>query len=143
MRSNHFRPQLAVTAVGLLLALTVQASELVDKTPETVAGATTVDAAAAKRLFDDEAAFVDLRKENVWNGGRIPGAIWLDFKNGFSQETLAGAVDPDEKLVFYCSGIRCPRSAKAATKAVAWGYQHVYYFRDGYPAWKNAGYPVE
>lgn len=127
----------------LTLVPVVQGSELVDATPESVEGATTVDAAAAKQLFDQEAAFVDLRKQNVWNAGRIPGAIWLEFKNGFNEQTLTAEVDKDEKVVFYCSGVHCPRSAKAATSAVGWGYQQVYYFREGYPAWKSAGYPVE
>lgn len=131
---------------GLILALASQfalASELVKATPESVPGATTVDAAAAKALFDNEAAFVDLRKENVWNSGRVPGAIWMDFKEAFNRKTLAAEVDKDEKVVFYCSGVRCPRSSKAASKALAWGYSDVYYFRAGFPAWKNAGYPVE
>lgn len=119
------------------------ATELVDATPTAVPGATTVDAAMAKQLFDDEAAFVDLRKENVWNAGRIPGAIWLDFKKSFNKEALEAEVDKDEKVVFYCSGSRCPRSAKACKQAISWGYKNVYYFRDGYPGWKNAGYPVE
>ena len=132
--------------VGLmvvLLALPLNASELVDATPASVPGCTTVDAAAAKALFDNEAAFVDLRKENMWNNGRVPGAIWLDFKQAFNQEALQSEVDKDEALVFYCSGVRCPRSAKASEKAIAWGYSKVYYFRSGFPAWKNAGYPVE
>lgn len=127
----------------MLAATSTVASELVSATPMSVPGAVTVDAAAAKQLFDQEAAFIDLRKENVWNGGRVPGAIWLDFKNGFSKEALAAEVGVDEKVVFYCSGVRCPRSSKAAAKAVAWGYGQVYYFRDGFPAWKTAGYPVE
>lgn len=130
-----------------LLVFTVShstiASELVKSTPESVPGATTVDAAMAKQLFDQEAAFVDLRKENVWNSGRVPGAIWLDFKKEFSKDALEAEVDKDEKVVFYCSGVRCPRSSKAATKALSWGYQEVYYFRGGFPAWKKAGYPVE
>jgi rhodanese-related sulfurtransferase len=131
-------------AVLLTFASTAwSGSELVDATPTQVPGATTVDAAMAKQLFDQEAAFVDLRKENVWNGGRVPGAIWMDFKNGFSQEALASEVDTNEKIVFYCSGVRCPRSSKASAKAVSWGYSSVYYFRDGFPAWKKAGYPVE
>jgi len=133
-------------AIGTLLSVSTSmssASELVDATPVQVAGATTVDAAAAKRLFDQEAAFVDLRKENVWNAGRVPGAIWLDFKKAFSEESLTAEVDKDESVVFYCSGVKCPRSSKAAKKALAWGYGNVYYFRDGFPAWKNAGYPVE
>jgi len=131
---------------GLIFSAASQfavASELVKSTPESVAGATTVDAAAAKALFDQEAAFVDLRKENVWNSGRVPGAIWIDFKNAFNQQALESEVDKDEKVVFYCSGVRCPRSSKAATKALAWGYTDVFYFREGFPAWKGAGYPVE
>ena len=127
----------------IAFAVPASASELVDATPTSVPGATTVDAKSAKGLFDEEAAFVDLRKENVWNGGRVPGAIWLDFKNGFNKDALVAEVDTAEKVVFYCSGVRCPRSAKASAKAVSWGYENVYYFRDGFPAWKNAGYPVE
>jgi rhodanese-related sulfurtransferase len=139
------RPLALIAAIVLLILTTgaFGASELVEATPEKVAGATTVDAAQAKALFDDEAVFVDLRKENMWNSGRIPGAIWLDFKTNFSKESLATEVGKDEKIVFYCSGVRCPRSSKAAIKAVEWGYEQVYYFRDGFPAWKNANYPVE
>lgn len=134
---------LVSTLVLSLACVFAQASELVDATPTSVEGATTVDAAAAKQLFDDGAAFVDLRKANAWNSGRVPGAVWLDFKGAFNQAALADAVEKDEKLVFYCSGVRCPRSAKAATQALSWGYQQVFYFRDGFPAWKQAGYPVE
>ena len=134
---------LLIGAVLSVAAFPVVASELVKATPEHVPGATTVDAAAAKALFDKEAAFVDLRKENVWNGGRIPGAIWMDFKKAFNEQALGAEVDKGEKVVFYCSGVRCPRSSKAAAKALTWGYGQVYYFRDGFPAWKTAGYPVE
>jgi rhodanese-related sulfurtransferase len=119
------------------------ASELVKSTPEKVAGATTVDAAQAKKLFDQEALFIDLRKENMWNSGRIPGAVWLDMKTAFTKEALEAEAKKDEALVFYCSGVRCPRSAKACEKAVEWGYTKVNYFRGGFPAWKNAGFPVE
>ena len=135
-------------ALGLIMSVAlptsaVSSSELVKATPTKVPGATTVDAQQAKDLFDREAAFVDLRKENMWNAGRVPGAIWLDFKKDFSKESIEAEVGKDEQVVFYCSGIRCPRSSKAAAKAVTWGYSKVYYFRDGYPAWKKAGYPEE
>jgi rhodanese-related sulfurtransferase len=131
-------------SISLGFSLSVHgASELVNATPASVPGATTVDAAAAKDLFDQEAVFVDLRKENMWNSGRIPGAIWLEFKTDFSQSALEAEIGKDESVVFYCSGVRCPRSAKASEKALGWGYEQVYYFRGGFPAWKNAGYPVE
>lgn len=118
-------------------------AELVDATPETVSGATTVDASQAKKLFDQEALFIDLRKENMWNSGRIPGAVWLEMKSAFNQEALEAEVGKNEALVFYCSGVRCPRSAKACKKALGWGFTNVNYFRGGFPAWKNAGLPIE
>ena len=127
----------------LFVVQAVAESELVQATPETVSGATTVDAAAAIKLFEDEAAFLDLRKEPAWNAGRVPGAIHLDFKKMFNQEALLKEVDKDEAVVFYCSGVRCPRSTKASEMAVSWGFTRVYYFREGFPAWKTAGYPVE
>lgn len=119
------------------------ASELVDATPMSVDGATTVDSAAAKALFDEGALFVDLRKDVAWDAGRIPGAVHLDFKKAFSKEALEAEAGPDEAVVFYCSGTRCPRSSKACVKALGWGYKKVYYFRDGFPGWKQAGLPVE
>jgi adenylate cyclase len=45
--------------------------------------------------------------------------------------------------VFSCHAKYCPYSAYASAKAVLWGYTRVYYFAGGFPAWKEAGYPVE
>jgi rhodanese-related sulfurtransferase len=135
-----------ISMISILISLSfsfANATELVDATPESVPGATTVDASQAKKLFDQEALFVDLRKENMWNSGLIPGAVWLEMKSAFTQEALEAEAGKDEALVFYCSGVRCPRSAKACEKALKWGYTNVNYFRGGFPAWKNAGLPVE
>ena len=70
--------------------------------------------------------------------------IFVRFdQEAFDEEALSAEVATDEAVVFYCSGVRCPRSAKASEQALGWGYTKVYYFRDGFPAWKQAGYPVE
>jgi rhodanese-related sulfurtransferase len=139
-----YKSLVAITYLCAIMAGSyVSATELVNSTPQSVAGATTVDAAQAKDLFDNEALFIDLRKENMWNAGRIPGAVWLEMKSAFSEEALTGEAEKDETLVFYCSGVHCPRSAKACEKALSWGYSKVNYFRGGFPEWKNAGYPVE
>jgi rhodanese-related sulfurtransferase len=132
-----------ISICAIMTWSSVSAAELVASTPESVAGATTVDAAQAKKLFDQEALFVDLRKENMWNAGRIPGAVWLEMKTAFTQQALESEAGKDEALVFYCSGVRCPRSAKACEKALEWGYSNVNYFRGGFPAWKNEGFPIE
>ena len=90
---KRFLTTLSVSALLAFSLTTFGAPELIDATPETVTGATTVDATLAKSLFDDEAAVVDLCKENMWNSGRIPGAIWLDFKTALSEE--AGILESD------------------------------------------------
>lgn len=114
------------------------------ESPLTIEGATTVDAAEAKSLFDKQALFVDVRKDSDWDAGRIPGAVHLDNKTGvFSEATLSAEISKDENVVIYCNGASCPRSAKGSADAVSWGFKQVYYFRDGFPAWKAAGYPVE
>jgi len=46
-------------------------------------------------------------------------------------------------IVIYCNGEDCLRSAKASKMAIGWGFTKIYYYRDGFPAWKKAGYPIE
>ena len=130
----------AVAAISLGLAAPVLAG---DVSPEQVAGATTVDTAQARALFDKEVAFVDVRKDSDWDAGRIPGAIHLDLKGKFTEEGLSAEVKKDEPLVLYCNGSSCLRSSEASVMAVGWGFGKVHYYRDGFPAWKAGGNPVE
>ena len=111
--------------------------------PLTVDGAKTVTAAEAKALFDKGTIFIDTRKDKDWNAGRIPDAIQLDVKKKLSEATLGKEVKKGDAVVMYCNGESCMRSSKASKMAVGWGYTNVYYFRDGFPAWKAAGFPVE
>ena len=129
---------------GLSLFGLVGIAQAGDKiSPTTVDGAKTVNAAEAKALFDKGAIFVDTRKSKDWDAGRIPDAIHLDVKKKLSEETLGKEVKKGDSVVMYCNGHGCMRSSKATAMAVGWGYSNVYYFRDGFPAWKAAGYPVE
>jgi rhodanese-related sulfurtransferase len=111
--------------------------------PTSVDGATTVDTAAAKKLFEEGAVFVDVRKASEYEAGRIPGSVHLDLKDAFNQQSLAAAAATDKSVVFYCNGEKCPRSADACKQALGWGYKKVFYYRDGYPDWKATGNPVE
>jgi len=69
--------------------------------------------------------------------------VHIELKKIYSEETLGKEVGKSEPVVIYCNGESCMRSSKASAQAVAWGYTKVYYFRDGFPAWKTAGYPAE
>ena len=111
--------------------------------PETVSGATTIDAAKAKALFDKGVVFIDVRNDSDWEAGRIPGAVHMDSEKVFSEATLAQCVRRDQEVVIYCNGANCPRSSRAAAQAVVWGFAKVYYYRLGFPDWQAAGYPVE
>lgn len=128
-----------------VMALLTVCSSLVwaKESPMSIEGATTVDTAKAKELFDQEVAFVDVRKDSDWDAGRIPGAIHLDVKKALNEQSLAAEVKKDEPVVFYCNGHGCMRSSHATKMAVGWGWKKVYYYRDGFPAWKKAAQPVE
>jgi rhodanese-related sulfurtransferase len=127
-------------AVVLMMALPMaQAAE----SPATVAGATTIDGAKAKALFDKGVVFVDMRTDKDWGAGRIPGAVHLELSKVFSDASLGAKVKKDQEVVMYCNGVSCLRSSEASAKAVGWGYKKVHYYRLGFPDWKAAGYPVE
>ena len=111
--------------------------------PMMVDGAKTVTTKEAKKLFDDGALFIDVRKDKDWNAGRVSDAVQLNIKTVLSEETLSAEMKKGDPAVVYCNGERCLRSSNAAKKAVAWGFTNIYYYRDGFPAWKSAGYPVE
>ncbi len=112
--------------------------------PTEVEGATTVDVVMAKAIFDRGVPFVDVRSDYLYGAGHIPGAVHLSLSVAFGNESeLAKVASKDQEVVIYCDGPTCSRSSRACKKAVSWGYKKVYYFRDGYPAWKSAGYPSE
>lgn len=101
-----------------------------------------VDVETAKVLHDRGALFVDVRNKTSYDEGHIAGAVNLDSRQ-FTNTNLAKAASKDQELVFYCYGIHCDYSNKASSRALSWGYQKVYYFMKGYPAWWDAGYPIE
>lgn len=111
--------------------------------PEMIKGATTVDATKAKALFDKGVIFLDVRKDKDWAAGRVPDAIHIELKKKLNADSMSKQIKKDQQVVIYCNGPKCMRSSKASAKAVGWGFTKVYYFRDGIPAWKAAGYPVE
>jgi rhodanese-related sulfurtransferase len=54
-------------------------------------------------------------------------------------------VDKDQEVVFYCDcagSASCNLSSKASAKAVALGYQNVYWFQNT-DGWSEAGYSLE
>ena len=108
-----------------------------------VEGATKVDAKTAEALHERGVPFVDVRAHVDYDNGHIPGAVNLSLVVDLSKESLAKVVGKDEEVVIYCHGKYCPTSPYGSAKAIAWGWTRVYYFAGGFPAWEDAGLPVE
>ena len=151
MKTTH--ALLALTG-GMLLSSAALGIDLPIKTsksyvsPTAVSGATTVDAAKAHELWKSRAWFVDPRKPEQYEAGRIPGALNIEYDPGTPNQQLTAAsleaeVPKSEPVVFYCNAAGCDRSSWGAALAAEWGWKDVYYFREGYPGWTKAGYPVE
>jgi rhodanese-related sulfurtransferase len=119
-------------------------------------GGTEIDLATAKSFHDKGVVFIDTSSEALWKKSRVPGALNLPSQRDmddstekrFRETTLSEIVDKSEEVVFYWwtpdpfSDV-VVASVTAPAKAVNWGYQKVYYFKGGIPAWKEAGYPIE
>lgn len=84
----------------------------------------------------------------------IQGARWIPGAgrgNHFFDELqaqLAGYLDQVSQgdkgrpLAFFCVNAQCWLSYNASLRAVALGYTHVYWYRGGLEAWKEAGLPM-
>jgi rhodanese-related sulfurtransferase len=97
--------------------------------------------AEVKRKLDAGEHFhlVDVREENEWVKGRLPGARHLG--KGVLERDIEKAIpDTDAEIVLYCGGGF--RSALAADNLRKMGYTRVFSLVDGWRGWTAAGYPV-
>ncbi|MDV6343173.1 rhodanese-like domain-containing protein [Nitrosomonas sp. Is37] len=112
--------------------------------PKEVFGAVTVDTVTAKRLYDQGYIFIDVRKLEFFNYEHIRGAQHLDVNSElFTAGNLNVLAEKNQAIVFYGNGIHSLSSSKASKKAAEWGWRRIYYYREGFPKWKEAGHPVE
>ncbi|ACP21762.1 putative ArsR family transcriptional regulator (plasmid) [Sinorhizobium fredii NGR234] len=91
------------------------------------------------RLDDEDVTLLDVRPEDEFNLGHLPGA--LNVPLGELERHLA-ELPRDHEIVAYCRGPYCVLSFEAVAALRAKGY-HVRRLKDGFPEWKAAGYAVE
>jgi rhodanese-related sulfurtransferase len=142
---------IAVISVSVLVLLPTAFAAV---TPEAEKGIVVVDAVKAKSLMDSGAVMIDARVANEYVEAHIKGAKSIPYK-----EKSPKACDFDAKIdsfdltklpaqkttpiIFYCNGAECWKSYKASVLAVRAGYTKVYWLREGIPAWKAKGFPIE
>tara|TARA_R110002110_G_scaffold183018_1_gene389610 strand:- start:255 stop:668 length:414 start_codon:yes stop_codon:yes gene_type:complete len=130
--------------LSIMIGVSVYAQQsLAQESPVKIDGAKTVTTVEAKKLFDASVIFIDVREDSDWDAGRIPGAVHIDLDRDLTAKTLGQVAEKEDKIVIYCNGLMCFRSSQASKKAVNWGFTNVFDYRDGFPAWAEADFPVE
>lgn len=132
-------------------------------TPEQLDGVQTLDTAGLKQLLSNkpDTVLIDVLRRS-WVHGQfineeahrnIPHSLWLAntgegeltaqwqhyFRHYLEQATRGNKTHP---LVVYCKA-DCWLSWNASRRAHAWGYQQVYWYREGIDGWQNAELPTE
>jgi sulfur-carrier protein adenylyltransferase/sulfurtransferase len=101
-----------------------------------------VDAAGARALLDsaEPPLLVDVREQDEWDEGHIPGAVHVP--RGFLESRIEQAApDRAQRVVLYCAGGN--RSVFAAKSLEELGYENVVSLAGGYTDWKRNGFPTQ
>jgi molybdopterin/thiamine biosynthesis adenylyltransferase/rhodanese-related sulfurtransferase len=100
-----------------------------------------VDATHARELIDSGGpVVVDVREQDEWDEGHIPGAVHIP-RGHLESRIERVAPDPSRQMVIYCSAGN--RSAFAAKTLGELGYEDVVSLSGGFTDWKRNGFPVE
>jgi len=140
--------------LALVAGLACSFSAFAGDTPETLKGVKVVDSKEAKALQEKGGVIVDTRVATEYVEEHITGCVSIPYKEGSKKEVNfdvkldqwdVAKLPADKKtaIITYCNGAPCWKSYKAAIWAQKAGYTNVYWLRDGIPAWKKAGFPVE
>ena len=96
--------------------------------------------ARERSVENGDVLFLDVREQDEWDEGTVPGAIHVP--RGQLESRIEGLVpDRSREIVIYCSG--GSRSAFAAKSLGELGYENVTSLTGGFTDWKRNGFPVE
>jgi molybdopterin/thiamine biosynthesis adenylyltransferase/rhodanese-related sulfurtransferase len=100
-----------------------------------------VDAVRGRELIEaGDSVIVDVREQDEWDEGHIPGAVHIP--RGYLESRIERAApDPSRQVILYCSAGN--RSAFAAKTLEELGYEDVLSLTGGFTDWKRNGFPVE
>jgi molybdopterin/thiamine biosynthesis adenylyltransferase/rhodanese-related sulfurtransferase len=100
-----------------------------------------VDATRARELVEaGEPLVVDVREQDEWDEGHIPGAVHIP-RGHLESRIERAAPDTTRPIIVYCSAGN--RSAFAAKTLGELGYQDVVSLSGGFTDWKRNGFPME
>lgn len=91
------------------------------------------------RLQDGLVTLLDVRPEDEYAAGHLPGALNIPLSE---LERRLTDIPKDREVIAYCRGPYCVLSFEAVAALRARGYL-VRRLEDGYPEWQAAGLPIE
>jgi len=102
-----------------------------------------IDTHGLKRLLDSDAVLtvVDARNPEEYQEVHIKGAINVPVKQ-FDRYADRLPADRSARIIFYCNGVKCGKSKKAAIKAMERGYDNILVYAEGMPVWEEKGMPI-
>lgn len=103
----------------------------------------TVDATTLKEWLDqDQVTLIDVREPAEYAGEHLPNAMLVPLSQFASEKiNIAKGQDAEnKKLVLYCRTSN--RSAQAAQKLLASGFESVIHLAGGMDEWKQKGFPT-
>src|SRR5262245_6344353 len=100
-----------------------------------------IDAERARDLIEiGEPVIVDVREQDEWDEGHIPGALHIP-RGHLESRIERAAPDTSQQVLLYCSAGN--RSAFAAKTLEEMGYEDAVSLSGGFTDWKRNGFPVE
>src|SRR3954471_2831688 len=93
---------------------------------------------AEARFNDNSATFLDVREQDEFDAGMIPGAVFIP-RGHLESQAETKLIDKSRPVVIYCAGGN--RSAFAAETLEQLGYQDVVSMSGGFGQWKNEDRP--
>jgi molybdopterin/thiamine biosynthesis adenylyltransferase/rhodanese-related sulfurtransferase len=100
-----------------------------------------VDPSQAREEASNGAVLIDVRENEEWDAGHIPGAVHVP--RSYLESRIEGAVpERDRHVILYCaSGNRSIFAAQSLRELL--GYENVESMSGGITHWKDRGYEVE
>ena len=93
-----------------------------------------------RREAGEKFILVDVREDNEWANGHLPGAVHLG-KGIIERDIEQRVPDTNARVILYCGGGF--RSALVADNLKKMGYNNVESMDGGWKGWLDAGLPTE
>ena len=103
-----------------------------------------IDTDALKKLLDsgpERLVVIDARNPEEYQEVHIKGAVNAPQKK-FSKYAHLLPKEKSTRIIFYCNGVKCGKSKKAAKKAIEMGYNNIFVYAEGMPVWEEKGMPI-